>query len=138
MIFITDGSPSDKDFEGIVREMKANGITLSTVAVGKLNTVIKLLQELAAIGGGRCYMVESAYDLPDIVTMDTALLQVDYTVHTSFTPQIVDPTFPFSEESVPALLFGSVRASAKPEATVVLASPDGEPVYTERARRPAS
>ena len=129
VIFITDGSPSDKDFEGIVREMKANGITLSTVAVGKLNTVIKLLQELAAIGGGRCYMVESAYDLPDIVTMDTALLQVDYTVHTSFTPQIVDPTFPFSEESVPALLFGSVRASAKPEATVVLASPDGEPVY---------
>ena len=129
VLFITDGNPSDKDFEGIVRDMKAQGITLSTIAVGKLNTVVELLQELAAIGGGRCYMVESAYDLPDIVTMDTALLQVDYTIRQPFTPLLSDPAFPVSAQSAPTLLFACVRAQAKSQATVALASPDGQPVY---------
>lgn len=129
VLFITDGSPSDKDFEGIVREMKASGITLSTIAVGKLNSVAQLLNELAAMGGGRCYMVENAYDLPDIVTMDTTLLQVDYTLSQPFTPELVDSSFPVSAQSEPALLFASIRARAKSEASVVLASPDGQPVY---------
>ena len=111
VLFITDGNPSDKDFEGIVRDMKAQGITLSTIAVGKLNTVVELLQELAAIGGGRCYMVESAYDLPDIVTMDTALLQVDYTIRQPFTPPALGPRLPRQRPKRP---YPAVRLRPRP------------------------
>ena len=129
VLFITDGSPSDEGFEDIVREMKAEGITLSTVLVGKLNSVMELLQELAAIGGGRCYVIENAYDLPDIVAMDTTLLQVEYTLDQPFTPHLVEGVLPVSPDSQPTLLFGSVRARAKEGARVALAAPDGQPVY---------
>ena len=37
-MFITDGSPADAQagFEQIAKEMRANGITLSTIVVGRL------------------------------------------------------------------------------------------------------
>ncbi len=130
VLFITDGSPADAGFEKIVQEMKKNKITLSTIAVGKMVNVVKLLEGLADAGGGRCYFVENAYDLPDIITMDTALLQVNYTCTDPFVPKIVHPDFPVQEEAL-TQLYGCIRTSAKGKATVALSSPDGQPVYAQ-------
>lgn len=130
VLFITDGSPADTGFEPIVHEMKKNKITLSTIAVGKMLNVVKLLEGLAEAGGGRCYFVENAYDLPDIITMDTTLLQVDYTSSEPFVPQIVHPEFPVQQEEL-TQLFGCIRTSAKNKASVALEAPDGQPVYVQ-------
>ena len=131
VMFITDGSPADgKDgFAQIAREMRDNGITLSTIVVGRIVNVISMLEELAAIGGGRCYPVESGKNLSNIMSMDSVLSQVQYTITDPFKPQqdMYDAAFAGEEEI--AQLFGYVRASAKGDADVLLRTPEGRPIY---------
>lgn len=131
VLFITDGSPSDRNagFEATVKEMRANGITLSTIAVGNIVNVVSILENLSNIGGGRCYFVESAYDLPDIMSTDTVLLQVEYTVKQPIVPVIADYVFPIDDPAAVTQLFGHVRTSAKQQAKVALRAPDGYPIY---------
>ncbi|MDO4546765.1 MAG: VWA domain-containing protein, partial [Clostridia bacterium] len=132
VLFITDGSPADvgSGFENIVKEMSDNGITMSTIAVGKIVNVVKLLENLSSIGGGRCYYVESAYDLPDIMTTDTYLLQVDYTLEDPFIPVINRRVFEIDEAAV-TQLFGYVRTGAKGSALVALSTSEGHPIYAQ-------
>lgn len=131
VIFITDGSPADKDagFDRIVREMKDSGVTMSTIVVGRIMNVVKLLDELSAIGGGRCYFVEGANDLPDIMSTDTVLSQVEYTIDEPVLPKIVAPVFPIEDESAVTQLYGYIRTAAKAGATVALETPEGRPLY---------
>lgn len=131
VIFITDGSPADKDagFEHIVREMKDSGVTMSTIVVGRIMNVVKLLDELSAIGGGRCYFVEGANDLPDIMSTDTVLSQVEYTIDEPVLAKIVSPVFPIEDESAVTQLYGYIRTAAKAGATVALETPEGRPLY---------
>jgi len=131
VIFITDGSPADKDagFDSIVREMKQSGVTMSTIAVGRIMNVVKLLDELSAIGGGRCYFVEGANDLPDIMSTDTVLSQVEYTIDEPVMPRIADPVFAIEDESAVTQLYGYIRTAAKNGASVALKTPEGRPLY---------
>lgn len=131
VMFITDGSPADANegFEQIVREMRANDITLSTIVVGRIVNVVKLLENLSAIGGGRCYLVESAQDLSDIMSMDTVLSQVEYTIRDPFKPQIGLHASAFTDEEAVAQLYGYIRTGAKGSASVELSTPEGRPIY---------
>ena len=131
VIFITDGSPADKDagFDRIVREMKDSGVTMSTIVVGRIMNVVKLLDELSAIGGGRCYFVEGANDLPDIMSTDTVLSQVEYTIDEPVLPKIASPVFPIEDEGAVTQLYGYIRTAAKAGASVALETPEGRPLY---------
>ena len=131
VLFITDGSPVDagSGFESIVKEMHRSGITLSAIAVGRTVNVRKLLENLATLGGGRCYAVDSAYDLPQIMFTDTVLLQVEYTVTDAFLPVIGTRVFPIRDESAVDQLYGCIRTTAREDAEVALSTPDGFPVY---------
>lgn len=133
VIFITDGSPADtgEGFDKIVKEMRANGITMSSIVVGRLLNVVKLLEELSAIGGGRCYFVEGADDLPDVMSTDTVLSQVEYTIADPVMPQIGDPVFEIADESAVTQLYGYIRASAKGSASVALSTPEGRPLFAQ-------
>ncbi len=132
IIFITDGSPADgKDgFDAIARQMRQSGITLSTIAVGRLMNVVKLLEGLSAISGGRCYFVEGASDLPDIMSTDTVLSQVQYTIKDPVLPQMGTPVFPMDESAL-TQLYGYIRTSAKGGAAVALHTPEGRPLYAQ-------
>ena len=131
VLFITDGSPVDANsgFESIVKEMRRSGITLSAIAVGRMVNVRKLLENLATLGGGRCYGVDSAYDLPQIMFTDTVLLQVEYTAKGAFLPTIGSRTFPIRDEKAVDQLYGYIRTTPKEGAAVSLRAPDGSPVY---------
>lgn len=131
VIFITDGSPADKDagFQSIVKEMKNSGVTMSTIVVGRIMNVVQLLDELSAIGGGRCYFVEGANDLPDIMSTDTVLSQVEYTIDQPVMPKIASPVFPIEDETAVTQLYGYIRTAAKPGASVALQTPEGRPLY---------
>ena len=133
IIFITDGSPADgKDgFDGIVKQMRQNGITLSTIAVGRIMNVVKLLEGLSAIGGGRCYFVEGASDLPDIMSTDTVLSQVEYTIDAPVIPQAGTRVFAIDDPGALTQLYGYIRTAAKGSASVALATPEGRPVYAQ-------
>lgn len=133
VIFITDGSPADtsEGFDAIVKEMRASGITMSSIVVGRLLNVVKLLEELSAIGGGRCYFVEGADDLPDVMSTDTVLSQVEYTIDDPVMPDLGDPVFEIEDESALTQLYGYIRASAKGSASVALSTPEGRPLYAQ-------
>lgn len=133
VIFITDGSPADvpKELEGIVKRMRADGITMSTIAVGRIMNVVKLLEQLSVLGGGRCYFVEGASDLPDIMSTDTVLSQVEYTVDDPFIAQIGTRVFAIEDENAVTQLYGYIRTAAKGSASVALSTPEGRPVYAK-------
>lgn len=133
VIFITDGSPADtsEGFDKIVKEMRANGITMSSIVVGRLLNVVKLLEELSTIGGGRCYFVEGADDLPDVMSTDTVLSQVEYTIDDPVMPQIKEPVFEIADESAVTQLYGYIRTSAKGSASVALSTQEGRPLFAQ-------
>ena len=135
VMFITDGSPADDPagFEQIARQMRANGITLSTIVVGRLVNVVNMLEGLALIGGGRCYLVESGQDLSDIMSVDSVLSQVEYTISAPFKPErgVYDAAFAGEDELLQ--LFGYVRTAQKSDADVILKTPEGRPVYAVRS-----
>lgn len=134
VMFITDGSPADakEGFERIAEEMRVSDITLSTIVVGRIVNVVSMLEELAAIGGGRCYPVESGKDLSDIMSVDSVLSQVEYTIEDPLKPQrgMYDAAFAGEEEITQ--LFGYVRTAAKGDADVLLNTPEGRPIYAKR------
>lgn len=135
VMFITDGSPADDkaEFRKIAQEMRAENITLSTIVVGRIVNVISMLEELAVIGGGRCYLVESGKDLSNIMSVDSVLSQVEYTIESAFKPQhgTYDAAFAGEEEIVQ--LFGYVRSTAKSDADVSLRTAEGRPIYAKRS-----
>ena len=134
VMFITDGSPADakKDFEKIAEEMRANGITLSAIVVGRIVNVVNMLEELTFIGGGRCYPVESGKDLSDIMSVDSVLSQVEYTIEDPFKPKRGTYDAAFAEEEEITQLFGYIRTEARRDADVLLSTPEGRPVYARR------
>lgn len=135
VMFITDGSPADDPagFEQIARQMRANGITLSTIVVGRLVNVVNMLEGLALIGGGRCYLVESGQDLSDIMSVDSVLSQVEYTISAPFKPERGVYDAAFAGEGELLQLFGYVRTAQKSDADVILKTPEGRPVYAVRS-----
>ncbi|MBQ8619686.1 MAG: VWA domain-containing protein [Clostridia bacterium] len=134
VMFITDGSPADEKegFKQIAQEMRASGITLSTIVVGRIVNVVSMLEELAVIGSGRCYPVESGKDLSDIMSVDSVLSQVEYTIDAPFKPQRGTYNAAFAGEEEITQLFGYIRTAAKGDADVLLKTPEGRPVYAKR------
>lgn len=128
VILMSDGNPSDEGFESIVANMAQAGITVSTIAMG-MDVSTDLMQRLAVLGGGRCYIVESSYDLPAIMMTDTVLLQVDYDCTGEFTP-VEDAQILPLPATLP-VLSGYTRVQEKPGAQVVLRSTEGHPIYAQ-------
>jgi Mg-chelatase subunit ChlD len=65
MIVLTDGQTPDADFDGLVRRMRAQKISVTAVAVGP-DANIPLLQQIASRGGGKFYAVLNPRNLPRI------------------------------------------------------------------------
>lgn len=72
LILLTDGISEPHDFASLVREMVKDGITLSSVAVGK-DADVRLLANLAEIGRGRYYYTDDAYSIPRIFVQETRI-----------------------------------------------------------------
>ena len=70
IVLMTDGEYQGRsDYQPLIDQMRALGITFSTVAIGK-DADQTLLQRLASAGGGQYHSVIRADDLPEIVRMD--------------------------------------------------------------------
>ncbi|MGC4005681.1 MAG: VWA domain-containing protein [Pirellulales bacterium] len=65
MLVLTDGQSAGTGYPDLVRDMRKQGITVSTVAVGD-GADVQLLQEMARVGGGRFHFAKSAKTLPRI------------------------------------------------------------------------
>lgn len=73
VILLTDGqSGLDDDYTGLLQQMTAENITVSTVAVGD-DADTQLLQMIADGGKGRYYFAADAESIPKIFSKETAL-----------------------------------------------------------------
>jgi uncharacterized membrane protein len=65
LILLSDGQTEPADFEGLVRRLTGARVTVSSVALGS-EADVRLLQNIAAWGGGRSYVVQDAREVPAI------------------------------------------------------------------------
>lgn len=131
IIFLTDGEPNDSDMLETCKHnialMAADGITLSTVALGS-DAPAGTVKEMAEIGGGRSYSAERMSDLVSIMTEETAAVAGKWSNETPFTPSIMARTPAVAGIETLPRLDGYFGARLKEGATMVLGK-GSSPVY---------
>jgi len=130
ILLLADGSDSEHQErvrDLVKREIAAQNITLSTVAIGA-GQDLGFLEEIAGLGGGRYHFTEQAADLPVIFAQETQLAMRSYIVEEPFFPRQATSS-PMLEgiEAVPQLL-GYVATTPKPAAQVVLLTHQDDPL----------
>jgi Mg-chelatase subunit ChlD len=126
VIVLSDGQTDPGDFERWVRRMRAEGITLSTVSVGK-DADVAFMSGLSRWGGGRHYLARDTQALPQIFVTEALLSSRSYLVEERFVPQRHPGEVLAGIGPVPALR-GYVATSSKPAAQTELSSPHRDPI----------
>lgn len=127
IILLTDGMPADTGFEALAADMKARGITLSTVAVGK-DADRALLSSLADLGGGRTYAVDEFNNIVSIFAKETYLATGEYLQNRTFTPAVTSFAPAVLSQGLPPL-HGYVNTTPKQAAEVQLVSDRDHVIY---------
>jgi uncharacterized membrane protein len=129
LILLSDGLTPKADFEGLVRQMAQQRITVSTVALGE-DADKWLMSQVADWGQGRYYFANDSESVPRIFTSETILVARTLVEEHTFVPSVrqdheilrgVEP------KALPPLR-GYVLAYPKPAAEVLLASDKADPV----------
>src|SRR5438093_1578862 len=130
VIFLSDGQMTRGDFQGLLRRMAKDKITVSTVAIGK-DADVQLMVDIAKWGRGRFYYTEDSQTIPRIFTLETQLASKASLVEQPFKPQLTSPGHEAIQEidwkSVPPL-GGYVASTLKATADLVLMSHQEDPV----------
>jgi hypothetical protein len=122
VILLTDGHSAPGDYEGIVRQMVNDQITVSTVGIGKADN--ELLKMIAENGKGRHYSCNDPNTIPQIFAKETITASKSAIHEIPFVPIIVTPTEVLANidiETAPPLL-GYVVTRAKPTSQFILAA----------------
>jgi len=126
IVLMTDGWSRTGDFSALIRDMKAHGITLSTIGVGGGSA--DLLQTLAKEGSGRYYAVADARDVPQILLKETEEVQRTIIVEETFRPVPADPSPILRGLTGLPPLHGYLGTSPKTGAQVPLRSTKDDPI----------
>ena len=142
MVVMTDGISHPADFEGLAERIADDGITLSTVALGR-EASQPLLEDMARIGKGRAYVCDSPDAIPSVLAVETARASRLGVVEKPFRASLIDrpssqpckdrpsdapfllPGFDFS--SSPSLL-GYAETRLKPGSFMTLSAANGDPL----------
>lgn len=128
VIVLSDGQSQPADHQGLVADMAAARITVSTIALGHADRA--LLASLAEIGKGRYYETADPTNIPQIFTketMETSRSAVKEDVFNLFRTSD-HPLFSGLGEAELPVVFGYVMATAKPAAQLLLVAHSGDPV----------
>lgn len=126
VLILTDGYSVPGDFEGIVQDMAALRITVSTIGLGAADN--ELLRKLSEIGRGRHYECKDASELPQIFARETMRINQPAVKEDAILVEQVRSTAALSEinfDSAPFLL-GYVVTSARPTSEVILVEPESQ------------
>ena len=130
IVLLTDGQAERSGYDTLLRNMAAENITLSTIAVGQ-GADVSLLGDLAERAGGRFYFTNAFTDLPEIFAREALLAGQEYLNNRRFYPAVTaDSPLLTGIAALPALN-GYVGTVAKPRADVVLESDKEEPVLAD-------
>ena len=132
VIILSDGEPQDSGYIRVVKQMAANGITVSAIAVGR-GADRRIMQVIADTGGGNYYNASSVNDLPDIM-VEEAVAAIDSYRQTGFFPVSVASYSTLlggvNMESLPAVS-GYMTTFLKSGAEQFLTVNGGEPLYVQ-------
>src|SRR5947199_9332459 len=118
------------DFQGLLRRMSKDKITVSTVAIGK-DADVQLMVDIAKWGRGRFYYTEDSQTIPRIFTLETQLASKASLIEQPFKTQLTSPNHEAMQDidwkNVPPL-GGYVATTLKSTAELVLMSHQEDPV----------
>ena len=130
VIFLSDGQMTRGDFNGLLRRMVKDKITVSSVAIGK-DADVQLMVDIAKWGRGRFYYTEDSQTIPRIFTLETQLASKASLVEQPFKPQLTAPAHEAMQDidwkNAPPL-GGYVATTVKSTAELVLMSHQEDPV----------
>ncbi len=132
VIILSDGEPQDSGYIRVVKQMAANGITVSAIAVGQ-GADRRIMETIAESGNGNYYYAATVKDLPDIM-VNEVIAATDSYRHTG--------TFPIAVASYSTLLSGVTAENLptvsgytttfmKKGAEQFLSVAEGEPLYVQ-------
>jgi uncharacterized membrane protein/Mg-chelatase subunit ChlD len=129
LILLSDGLTPKADFEGLVRQMAQQRITVSTVALGE-DADKWLMSQVADWGQGRYYFANDSESVPRIFTSETILVARTLVEEHTFSPSARQDHEILRGVELNALppLRGYVLAYPKPAAEVLLVSDKADPV----------
>jgi uncharacterized membrane protein len=131
-ILLTDGRSFDTTrdpYRRLVDQVRSQDISLSTIAIG-LDSDQALLKDLADWGGGRYHFAARPEDIPRLTLQESEIARANPVVEQPFRAELASrhPVIrDFAPSQLPPL-DGYIATSVKPEAEVVLRSPDEDPV----------
>lgn len=131
VILLTDGWSQSGNATDIADDMRAQGITISTVAAGSGSA--PYLEELAEHGGGRYYAVANMEDVPQIFVDETVKTVGSYLIEEQFVPTLVgdSPILSGLTDAGWPSLYGYNGTELKDSAQLILRSPQGDPVLAQ-------
>jgi uncharacterized membrane protein len=131
IILITDGWSQSGDYDELLEDMQAAGITLSTIGTGGGSA--DLLRELAEESGGRYYDAADATRIPDIFLRETIRTAGEQIVEETFQPVPSQPSEILDGLDAGRLpqLFGYNATTAKGTATVALLTARDDPLLAQ-------
>lgn len=130
IVVLTDGVSEGGDYEGLLKQMEANNITLSSVAVGS-DADEAFLQNLATAGKGRFYSTEKGDALPQIFAHESHIAARSYLIEHPFAPARTSPSAILDGLGGLPELQGYVGTSPKPTGQIALVSDAGDPVLAQ-------
>jgi Mg-chelatase subunit ChlD len=137
--FLSGDSPWPKEeddlvspFQGIVAELAAAKITLSTVVLGE-GPDIKLMTALAKWGHGKTYIAQSDAEIPSLFVGETRRVRGDAVVEEPFRPQVKawSPTIAGVDFATGPQLRGYVESKPKRFSDVLLEAKKDLPLLAE-------
>ncbi len=130
IILLTDGWSSSGQYDGIIKDMKAAGITLSTVGAGGGSN--PFLEQLARNGGGRFYNAANPASIPDIFLKETQQVSGQQIVEEAFFPILTaqSPILRGIDGGFPRLL-GYNGTTAKSAAQTILVTSRDDPLLAQ-------
>jgi Uncharacterized membrane protein len=130
IILLTDGWSTSGQYDQILKDMKAAGITLSTVGAGGGSN--PFLEQLAKNGGGRYYQAANPAQIPDIFLKETQQVSGEQIVEEPFFPVLTStsPILRNIEGGLPQLL-GYNGTTAKSAAQTVLVTARDDPLLAQ-------
>src|SRR5690606_29158155 len=134
VIVLTDGRSAGHDRLEIAARMKAEGISLSAVAIGN-DADRPLLERLATLGGGSFHDVTDPRTLPQIFIKEARMLRRALVRERPFTPAVSDTSSPLVSALGATPTLGGLVVTwlrHEPEVTTALVSDAGEPVLAHR------
>lgn len=129
MIILTDGQTSGQGYEALASQCRAEGVTISTVAIGD-GAHVGLLQAIASLGGGKSYTTLDAANVVRIFTQDTLVHTGRMIREDAFEPKLVErhPILAGWDKFESPPLLGYVKTLRKSTAQVPLVTDLGDPL----------